>query len=250
MSKHSKWSTIKRQKGVTDAKRGQLFTKIAREIIVATRQGGGDPEGNFKLRLIMDKARKNNMPNDNVERAIKKGLGESGETMILSEILYEGYAPGGAAVIAQALTDNKNRTTSEIRNVFARSGGNLGESGCVAWNFQHRGVLTIEADEKLLEEIELFAIDAGADDVKIDGNTVEIFTLPADMERVRKAIQSKKLNITAAEFLMVPQTLVQVDEKSALQTLKLLDKLEEIEDVQHVYTNADFPEKVLEAYEQ
>ncbi|MCX6012971.1 MAG: YebC/PmpR family DNA-binding transcriptional regulator [Chloroflexi bacterium] len=249
MSKHSKWSTIKRAKGVTDAKRGQVFTKIAREIIVATRQGGGDPEGNFKLRLIMDKARKNNMPNENVERAIKKGLGEAGEAAALSEIMYEGYAPGGAAVLVQALTDNKNRTTSEIRNVFARSGGSLGESGCVAWNFEPRGILTIETDEKHLEEIELFAIDAGADDVKIDGNTIEIYTLPADMETVRKAIQSKKLNIIAAEFSMVPQTLLAVDEKSALQTLKLLDKLEEIEDVQHVYTNADFPEKALEDYQ-
>jgi YebC/PmpR family DNA-binding regulatory protein len=248
MSGHSKWSTIKHQKGVADAKRGQLFTKLAREISVAVRQGGADTQANFKLRLIMQKARDNNMPLENIDRAIKRASGGT-DGAALSEVTYEGYGPGGSAILAQALTDNKNRTLSEVRNILSRGGGNLGESGSVTWLFESRGVIIIDGTKENAEEVALFAIDAGAEDVKIEGTSLEVNTKPQDLEAVRKALELKKVPISSSELSMVPKTIVKLDEKSALQALKLLDKLEELDEVQHVYTNADFPDDVVGKYQ-
>mgnify|MGYP001402946632 FL=1 len=248
MSGHSKWSKIKRQKGVVDAKRGQLFTKLAREISVAVRQGGADTEVNFKLRLIMQKARDNNMPLENIDRAIKRASGGT-DGAALSEVTYEGYGPGGSAILAQALTDNKNRTISEVRNILSRGGGNLGESGSVTWLFESRGVIIIDGTKENAEEVALFAIDAGAEDVKIEGTSLEVNTKPQDLEAVRKALELKRVPISSSELSMVPKTMVKLDEKSALQALKLLDKLEELDEVQHVYTNADFPDDVVGKYQ-
>ena len=248
MSGHSKWSKIKRQKGVVDAKRGQLFTKLAREISVAVRQGGADTEANFKLRLIMQKARDNNMPLENIDRAIKRASGGT-DGAALSEVTYEGYGPGGSAILAQALTDNKNRTLSEMRNILSRGGGNLGESGSVTWLFESRGVIIIDGTKENAEEVALFAIDAGAEDVKIEGTSLEVNTKPQDLEAVRKALELKKVPISSSELSMVPKTMVKLDEKSAFQALRLLDKLEELDEVQHVYTNADFPDDVVGKYQ-
>jgi len=248
MSGHSKWSKIKRQKGVVDAKRGQLFTKLAREISVAVRQGGADTEANFKLRLIMQKARDNNMPLENIDRAIKRASGGT-DGAALSEVTYEGYGPGGSAILAQALTDNKNRTLSEVRNILSRGGGNLGESGSVTWLFESRGVIIIDGTKENAEEVALFAIDAGAEDVKIEGTSLEVNTKPQDLEAVRKALELKKVPISSSELSMVPKTVVKLEEKAALQALKLLDKLEELDEVQHVYTNADFPDDVVGKYQ-
>ena len=248
MSGHSKWSQIKRQKGVADARRGQLFTKLAREISVVVRQGGADPQANFKLRLVVQKARDSNMPLENIDRAIKRASGGA-EGAALSEVTYEGYGPGGSAIVVQVLTDNKNRTVSEVRNILSRGGGNLGEAGCVTWGFDARGVIHIDAAKVNAEEVALFAIDAGADDVKVEGTTVEVITQPHDLEAVRKALESNKIPISSSELSMVPKTLVKLDEKSALQALRLLDKLEELDEVQRVYINADFPDDVVGKYQ-
>jgi len=247
MSGHSRWSQIKRQKGVTDAKRGQLFTKLTREIIAAVRQGGSNPEVNFRLRLAVQKARDNNMPLDNVERAIKRGSGEL-EGVILVEMTLEGYGPGGAAILVQALSDNRNRTLQDVRNIFTRHGGSLGESGCVAWIFESMGLITVEINELDAEDLELQAIDAGAEDVKVENGYVEIYTKPEEMEKVREALAQQKLAIASAELSMVPKNIIELEEKSAIQTLKLLDKLEELDEVQHVSSNADFSDAILEKY--
>ena len=247
MSGHSRWSQIKRQKGVTDARRGQLFTKLTREIIVAVRQGGSNPEANFRLRLAEQKARDNNMPLDNIERAIKRGSGElEGTTLV--ELTLEGYGPGGAAILVQALSDNRNRTLQDVRNIFTRNGSSLGESGCVAWLFESRGLIAVPINDLDSEELALQAIDAGAEDVKVENDYVEIYTRPEEMEMVREALVKQGLSIASAELSMVPKTIVELDEKTALQTLKLLDKLEELDEVQHVSSNADFPDSILEKY--
>jgi YebC/PmpR family DNA-binding regulatory protein len=248
MSGHSKWSTIKRQKGVTDARRGQLFTKLAREIMVAVREGGANPEANFRLRLAVQKARDNNMPLDNIERAIKKGSGQT-EGASLVEMVFEGYGPGGTAVLAEALSDNRNRVLQEVRHIFSKHGGNLGESGCVAWLFDSRGVISVETGETDAEGLALQAIDAGADDVKVEKSYVEIYTAPEELEKVREALAQQNVPIASAEVLMVPKTTVELDEKAALQALKLLDKLEELDDVQRVSSNADFSDALLEKYQ-
>ncbi len=248
MSGHSKWSSIKHQKGVTDARRGQLFTKLTREIIVAVREGGSNPEANFRLRLVIQKARDNNMPLDNIERAIKRGSGQT-EGVSLAEMVLEGYGPSGVAILVQALSDNRNRTLQDVRNIFSRHGGNLGESGCVAWLFDTRGVIAVETKELDAEELALDAIDAGAEDVSIENNYIEIYTKPAELEKVREALGQKNLPIASAELSMVPKTMVELEEKTALQTLKLLDKLEELDEVQHVSSNADFPDSILEKYQ-
>jgi len=247
MSGHSKWSKIKRSKGAADASRGQLFTKLGREISVAVRQGGADPQANFKLRLIVQKARDNNMPLENIDRAIKRASGGT-DGASLSEVTYEGYGPGGSAIMVQVLTDNKNRTISEVRNILSRGGGNLGDSGSVTWLFESRGVIIIDSTKENAEEVALFAIDAGAEDVKIDGTSLEVTTKPQDLEAVRKALEQRKVPISSSDLSMVPKTMVKLDEKSALQALKLLDKLEELDEVQRVYTNADFPDEVLSKY--
>jgi len=248
MSGHSKWSTIKRQKGVADARRGQIFTKLAREIIVAVREGGDNPEGNYRLRLVIQKARDNNMPLDNIERAIKRGSGHA-EGAALVEMTLEGYGPSGVAILVQALSDNRNRTLQEVRNIFTRNGGNLGEAGCVAWLFDSRGLITVETDGKDAEELVLEAIDAGADDVKIEKDYIDIYTKPTELEKVREALEAKNITVASAELSMVPKSTIDMEEKAALQTLKLLDKLEELDEVQNVASNADFSDEILEKYQ-
>ena len=247
MSGHSKWSSIKHQKGVTDARRGQLFTKLTREIIIAVRQGGSNPEANFRLRLAIQKARDNNMPLDNIERSIKRGSGEL-EGASLIELNLEGYGASGTAILVQTLSDNRNRTLQEVRNIFSRSGGSLGESGCVAWLFDLKGLITVSTNDLDADELALQAIDAGADDVNIGSDYVEIYTKPSEFEKVRTALSQKNLPIASAELSMVPKTMVELEEKAALQTLKLLDKLEEMDDVQRVFSNVDFSDSILEKY--
>jgi YebC/PmpR family DNA-binding regulatory protein len=245
MSGHSKWSSIKHQKGVTDARRGQLFTKLTREIIVAAREGGSNPETNFRLRLTVQKARDNNMPQDNIERAIKRGSGEI-EGVALVELVLEGYGPSGTAILVQALTDNRNRTLQDVRNIFSRNGGNLGESGCVGWLFDSKGLIRVDTNDLDTEEIALQAIDAGAEDVNIENANMEIYTKPEELEAVRRALEQKNIPIASAELSTVPKTTIELEEKAALQTLKLLDKLEELDEVQNVSSNANFPNSVLE----
>ena len=245
MSGHSKWSKIKRQKGVDDAKRGQLFTKLAKEIMVAARDGGGDPDHNFRLRLIVQKCRDSNMPLENIERAIKKATG-GGEAAALTEVTFEGYGPGGAAIMAQVLTDNRNRTLQEMRNIFNRGGGSLGEAGCVGWLFKTRGLITIETGEVDAEEVALLAIDAGAEDVKIEKGYLEVYTDLEKLESVRQALEQQNIPIASAEISMIPNTSVGLKEKEAMQILKLIERLEDMDEVQQVYSNVDFSEEVLE----
>ena len=247
MSGHSKWSSIKHQKGVADARRGQLFTKLTREIIVAVRQGGSNPDANYRLRLAMQKARGNNMPLDNIEKAIKRGSGTL-EGTILVEMVLEGYGPSGVAILVQALSDNRNRTLQDVRNIFTRSGGSLGESGCVAWLFDLKGLITVETKDLDAEELALQAIDTGAEDVKIEDDSIEIYTKPEELEMVRTALDQNNLPIASAEPFMTPKTTIEVEEKAALQTLKILDKLEDMDDVQHVFSNVDFSDSTLEKY--
>ena len=251
MSGHSKWSTIKRQKGAADAKRGALFTKLARNISLAAKEGGGgDPDMNFRLRIAIDQAKSNNMPQDNILRAVRRGTGEGGEGMEdLSAVTYEGYAPGGGAILVQALTDNRNRTASEIRSAFNKGGGNLGEAGCVAWNFDSRGVITLEIDdETAADELSLTAIDADAEDVKFEDGILEVYTAPENLLSVKSALESEGATPASADVAMVPKTVVPLENRAAEQTLRLLDILEELDDVQKAYTNADFPAEVLEQY--
>lgn len=245
MSGHSKWSQIKRQKGITDARRGNLFSKLVREIMLAVRKGGADPQANIGLRLAIQKARDGNMPLDNIERAIKRASGESGD-VTYTEMVLEGYGPGGAAIMAQIVTDNRNRIIQEVRNIFTRAGSNLGEAGSVAWNFETRGVITVEASPEQAEELALEAIDIGAQDVGVEKGFVEIYTEPQQFEAVRKALEEKGVKVVSAEVSQVPKTTIVLDEKNAIQTLKLMDKLEELDDVQKVYSNADYSEEVLE----
>jgi len=247
MSGHSKWSSIKHQKGVTDARRGQLFTKLTREIIVAVRQGGSNPDANYRLRLAMQKARGNNMPLDNIEKAIKRGSGTL-EGVTLVEMVLEGYGPSGVAILVQALSDNRNRTLQDVRNIFSRSGGSLGESGCVAWLFDLKGLIIVETKDLDVEELALQAIDTGAEDVNVENGDIEIYTKPEELEMVRTALEQKNLPIASAELSMTPKTMAELEEKAALQTLKLLDKLEGLDDVQHVFSNIDFSDSTLEKY--
>lgn len=247
MSGHSKWATIKRAKGATDAKRGALFTKLSREIITAAKVGGGDPGMNFKLRLAVQRAKAANMPNDNIERAIAKGTGaDTAEQM--DEILYEGYGPGGIAILVETMTDNRNRTVAEVRHQFSRAGGNLGENGSVAWQFEPRGVISVPVNGVEADDIALTAIDAGAEDVQVSGDLVEVQTEPTNLEPVRQALETAGVNVESADFAMVPKVLMELDEKVAMQVLRLLDGLEDLEDVMRVYSNADFTDEVLEAY--
>jgi YebC/PmpR family DNA-binding regulatory protein len=245
MSGHSKWSQIKRKKGATDAKRGQVFTKLIKEITIAARIGGGDPEGNPRLRTAIAAAKAENMPKDNIDRAIKKGTGEL-EGVSYDEFLYEGYGPGGAAVLIEAMTDNKNRTTAEIRHIFAKSSGNLGEAGCVAWMFQKKGYIVVEksaADEERLMEV---ALDAGADDIQEDEKEFEVVTDPGAFDAVKGALDKAGIKYVLAEVTMHPQSVVQLEGKNAEQMLRLLEQLEDQDDVQKVYANFDIPERVME----
>ena len=250
MSGHSKWSTIKHKKGVADARRGQLFTKLAREIMVAAREGGGDPDTNFRLRLAIDTAKSQNMPKDNIERAVNKGSGiGDGASNALEEITYEAYAPGGAGLLIKTLTDNKNRTASDIRARVTRSGGNLASSGAVSWNFESMGLISMEVSEGDPEDVALEAVDAGAEDVDVVDHTVELTVAFIGFGPLRATVeQMDGVQIERAEIAMMPNSTVPLDRSTAMQTLRLLDALEELDDVQKVFSNADFPDEVLEAY--
>lgn len=245
MSGHSKWSTIKRAKGVTDAKRSAVFTKVAREIMVAARAGGGDPDANFRLRLAMDKARGVNMPMDNIKRAIDKATGAA-EGEQFEEIVYEGYGPGGVAVLVEAATDNKNRTAADVRSLFTKAGGSLAGAGAVAWQFEPRGLIAVAPDGRDPDEVALAAIDAGADDVDTsDAERVEVYTAPADLERVRKALDAAGITVESAENAMVAKSHVELDASRARQNLRLIEALEDLDDVQRVTANFDIPEEIF-----
>ncbi|HOK07513.1 MAG TPA: YebC/PmpR family DNA-binding transcriptional regulator [Syntrophales bacterium] len=246
MSGHSKWSTIKRKKGAIDAKRGKIFTKIIKEITLAARLGGGDPEGNPRLRQAIMAAKDENMPKENIERAIKKGIGGDEGAAAFEEVTYEGYGPGGVAVLVEVMTDNRNRTVAEIRHIFSKHGGNLGENGCVSWMFEKKG--TILVDKKAVSEDELMelALEAGADDVRDEENEYEVITSPAAFEAVRKAIESRGLPVVSARIGMVPQTTVRIGEDKAAQMLKMMEKFEDNDDVQNVYANFDIPDEIME----
>ena len=244
MSGHSKWSSIKHKKGATDAKRGKIFTKLIKEITVAARFGGGDPAANPRLRTAIQAAKSENMPKDNIERAIKKGTGEL-EGVNYEESIYEGYGPGGAAIFIESLTDNKNRAVADIRHLLSKAGGNLGSNGCVAWIFEKKGYIVVEndaVDEDTLMEV---AIDAGAEDVREDDSNYEIITDPKDFEAVKAAIEAQSLPYIAAEITMLPQSTVNLQGKEAEQMVSLMETLEDCDDVQKVYTNADIPEELV-----
>ena len=245
MSGHSKWSTIKRQKGVADARRGQVFTKLAKEIMAAVREGGSNPDQNFRLRLVIQKCRDNNMPSENIDRAVKKAAGEGGGTA-LTEAAFEGYGPGGAAILIQVLTDNRNRTLQEIRSIFNRGGGNMAAAGAVSWLFEPKGVIIVETSQIDAEEVALWAIDAGADDVKIENGFVEIHTELDKLEAERRGLEDKSVPIASAEIAMIPKTTLELGEDEAMHALKLLDRLEELDEVQRVFSNVDFSDEVLE----
>ncbi len=247
MSGHSKWSSIKHQKGATDARRGKLFTKLTREIIMAVREGGNSPETNYHLRLAVQKARDSNMPSDNIERSIKRGEGTL-EGVILVEMVLEGYGPGGAAIMVEALSDNRNRTVQEVRSLFIRGGGSLGESGSVTWLFDSKGMIVIETDDTNADELALQAIDAGADDVDTREGYIEVYTTPESMEAVRTALEKNGIAIYSAEIAKVPKTMVSLEERAEIQILKLLDKLEELDDTRSVSSNVDFSDEVLAKY--
>ncbi len=246
MSGHNKWSKIKNKKGADDIKKGNLYTKLTREIIIAAKEGGGSADTNFRLRLAIQKARDSNMPLDNIDRAIAKGTG-SGEGGTLEEMTLEGYGPNGVAIMVSAMTDNRNRTVQEVRSSFTKHGGALGENGCVSWMFKSRGVITINVEKDKEEELELAAIDAGAEDVNTQSGIMEVYTKPDTMEKVRAALEAAKIKVESSEIQMVPETLVTLDEKGATQALKLIDRLEELDDVQNVYSNVDIPDSVMAA---
>ncbi len=245
MSGHSKWAQIKRAKGANDQKRGQLFTKLGREITVAARAGGANPEANARLRLAVERAREANMPMDTIQRAIQRGAG-AGEGAQLEEVTYEGYGAGGAALLIEATTDNRNRTVAEIRAALTRGGGSLGEAGSVAWNFEQRGVILVEVDGKQdPEELALKAIDAGADDFTTEDGELEVLTEPSLLDDVRSALQDGGGKVTSAEVAMVPKTQVELPTDQAAQVLRLVEKLEDLDDVSRVYTNVQLSEDVL-----
>ncbi len=249
MSGHSKWHSIKHQKAVTDARRGQLFTKLTREIIVAVRKGGPNQDSNFSLRLAVQKARDASMPSDNIDRAIKRASGDT-EGASLVEMVLEGYGPGGGAILVEALSDNRNRTVQSVRHVFSRGGGNLGEAGCVAWQFESRGVITVESGDMDTEELALQAIDAGAEDVTVESNVVEVYTRPEALEEVRASLEKENVPVASAEISMVPNATLGLDEKAAVQTLRLMENLEELDEVRHVSSNVDFSDEVLAKYQE
>jgi YebC/PmpR family DNA-binding regulatory protein len=245
VSGHSKWAQIKRAKGANDAKRGQLFTKLGREITVAARDGGPNLDGNPRLRLAVDRAREANMPMDTIHRAIQRGVG-GGEAARLEEVVYEGYGPGGVALLIEATTDNRNRTVAEVRAALTRGGGSLGEAGSVAWNFESRGVILARLDGRSnREEIELKAIDAGADDFNIERDELEVLTDPANVEQVRRALEQAGVKIISAEVSMVPKTELELPPEQVTQLMRLVERLEDLDDVSRVYTNVHLSSDVL-----
>ena len=248
MSGHSKWSSIKHKKGAADAKRGKLFSKLARSIIVAAKEGGADPANNLALQNAIEKAKSYSMPKDNIERAIAKGAGEGADGANFENIVYEGYGPEGVAVIVEALTDNRNRTASDVRHTFAKFGGNLGTTGAVAWQFERRGVVLVLADDVDEDELFLAAADAGAEDLEQDGGVFQVTSAPESLAAVRTAIEEAGFSVDSAELSLVPKSTIAVDDEGkAKQLMRLIDALEDNDDVQDVYANFDIPEAVLEA---
>ena len=246
MSGHSKWSTIKHKKGAADAKRGKIFTKLIKEITVAARMGGGDVDTNPRLRTAVTAAKAQNMPKDNLERAIKKGTGEL-EGVDYEEMSYEGYGPGGVAVLVECLTDNKNRTIADVRYIFNRAGGNIGTDGCVSWMFDKKGLISVDksvSDEDTLMEV---GLEAGAEDVKDEGDCFEVITAPEDFETVKEAMDAAEITYTLAEVTMIPQTQTRLEGKEAEQMVKFMEALDDCDDIQKFYTNADIPDEVLSA---
>jgi YebC/PmpR family DNA-binding regulatory protein len=248
VSGHSKWSTIKRKKEATDAKRGQIFTKLGKEIALAAREGP-DPDINFKLRLVMDKAKAANMPKDNIERAIRRGAGLDKDAAALEEIMYEGYGPHGVALIIQVVTDNRNRSVADIRRWFNKLGGSLGEVGCVAWQFESKGYMTLEPDGLDPDEIFELAVEWGADDVVFGEDMVEIYTEVDDFQTVREAFEKRGIKLESAEITMVPKTTIELNEKQTFQNMNLISTLEELEDVQQVYSNLNITDELMAKFE-
>jgi YebC/PmpR family DNA-binding regulatory protein len=248
LSGHSKWSSIKHKKGAADAKRGKLFSKLARAIIVAAKEGGGDPANNLALQNAIEKAKSYSMPKDNIDRAIAKGAGNDADSAAFETIVYEGYGPEGVAVIAEALTDNKNRTAADVRHIFTKFGGNLGTTGAVAWQFERRGVVLVSAAGADEDELFLAAADAGAEDVDADGDVIQVTSAPESLAAVREAIEAGGFTIESAELSLLPKTTVEIDDEvKARQLMRLIEALEDNDDVQDVYANFDIPEQVLEA---
>ena len=248
MSGHSKWSTIKHKKGAADAKRGKLFSKLSRAIMVAAKEGGADPGSNLALQNAIEKARSYSMPKDNIERAIAKGAGEGTDGAAFEIVVYEGYGPEGVAVLVEALTDNRNRTASDVRHLFTKFGGNLGATGAVAWQFERRGVVLVSADDVDEDELVLAAADAGADDVERDGSTFVVSSAPEELTTVRAALEAAGLELESVGLSMIPKITVAIaDESTAKQVVRLVEGLEDNDDVQDVYANFDIPEAVLEA---
>jgi YebC/PmpR family DNA-binding regulatory protein len=244
MSGHSKWSQIKRQKGANDVKRGATFTKVTREIAIAARAGGGDPDGNFRLRLAVEKARSVNMPADNIKRAIERATGAS-ESDQFEEIVYEGYGPGGVAILVEAATDNRNRTAADVRSRFSKAGGQLAASGAVAWQFEPRGFITVSRSGSDPDDVALAAIDAGAEDVDTETDPLEIYTSPGDLERVRRALEESGARVEHAENAMIAKQTVDLEPSRARQALRLVEELEDLDDVQRVTANFDIPEEIF-----
>jgi YebC/PmpR family DNA-binding regulatory protein len=248
MSGHSKWSSIKHKKGAADAKRGKLFSKLARAIIVAAREGGGDPANNLALQNAIEKARSYSMPKDNIERAIARGSGAGIDSEAFEQIVYEGYGPNGVAIIVEALTDNRNRTAADVRHVFTKNEGSLGTSGAVAWLFERRGIIMVAADQTDEDSVMLAAAEGGADDVVQDGDSFEVTTSPEALTAVREALEQAGIEVESAETTMMPKTTIELDQEGAARkTLRLIDELEELDDVNEVYANFDIPEQLLEA---
>jgi len=248
MSGHSKWSSIKHKKGAADAKRGKLFSKLSRALIVAAREGGPDPAANLALANAIEKARSYSMPKENIERAIARGSGADADEEAFEQVVYEGYGPNGVAVLVEALTDNRNRTAADVRAAFTKHGGNLGSSGSVAWLFERHGLILVEADGVDEDELTLSAADGGAEDVELDGSSFRVTAAPEDLASVRDAIQRAGIAVESSELTMVPKTTVNLDDESAAKkTLHLIDALEESDDVQDVYANFDISEQVMEA---
>ena len=247
MSGHSKWSSIKHKKGAADAKRGKLFSKLARAIIVAAREGGPDPANNLALQNAVEKARSYSMPKDNIERAIARGSGAGADSEAFEQITYEGYGPNGVAIIVEALSDNRNRTAADVRHIFAKNDGNLGGSGAVAWLFERRGIILVDADRADEDSVMLAAAEGGADDVVQDGSSFQVTTSAEALSSVREALEQAGIEVESAETTMVPKTTVELGEEAAARkTLRLIDALEELDDVHEVYANFDIPEQLLE----
>ncbi|HFD40895.1 MAG TPA: YebC/PmpR family DNA-binding transcriptional regulator [Anaerolineae bacterium] len=248
MSGHSKWSTIKRKKAAADAKRGQLFTKLGKEISIAAREGA-DPETNFKLRLVVEKAKAANMPKENIERAIRRGAGLDKDAAALEEIIYEGYGPHGVALMIKVVTDNRNRSVADIRRWFNKLGGSLGESGCVAWQFEPRAYFTLAPDGLDEDTVLEIAVECGADDVAFGEDMIEIFADPADFQAVKEALEERGLKLESAELTMIPKTTITLDKKQAFQNMNLISTLEDLEDVQQVYSNLEITDELMEEFE-